>query len=503
MKRLLFIILTIEMLFAINAQELTSGEAINSQIEQRGKHYYSIIVPSNKSIRVSLTDLDEDAHLYIKRGDSVAIRLTDCYSNNLRNQNEECILNNEDKESKYSILVYGMENSSYKIEANIEKLEYIPSLVLGKTVSGEIKKGEFKPYKIKVKKGDVLKTTLFSLTNDADLRVKIGRKAGPHIFDCKSINGGTKSEYCITNVKEDTTLYIQIDGYKSAKYKLNILKKTENTPITRGELDKMIANNEDVTNVNVSQIQNMSNLLSKNSEFNQDISNWDVSSVTNMANMFRSATSFNQPIGKWNVSSVTNMDSMFHSNPSFNQSISEWNVSAVTNMSRMFLFASEFNQPIDNWNVSAVTEMVVMFHGATNFNQPIGSWNVSAVEEMTGMFESAINFNQPIGNWDISSVFLIGTMFKDATKFNQPLENWNMSKVTHSYSMFKGATNFNQPLNKWNVSKVGRMDSMFEDAHSFNQPLNSWNVGSVYSMFHMFDNSGQQVLPYWYPKPLR
>ena len=44
--------------------------------------------------------------------------------------------------------------------------------------------------------------------------------------------------------------------------------------------------------------------------FNQPISDWNVSNVTDMSDMFRGAAAFNQPIGNWDVSNVTNMETM-------------------------------------------------------------------------------------------------------------------------------------------------------------------------------------------------
>ena len=66
------------------------------------------------------------------------------------------------------------------------------------------------------------------------------------------------------------------------------------------------------------------------------ISNWDVSNVTDMSNMFKEATSFNQPIGDWNVSKVTNMSNMYFNAKSFNQPIGDWDLSNVTDKSSMF-----------------------------------------------------------------------------------------------------------------------------------------------------------------------
>ena len=525
MKNLIWIILSMQLLFASTIETLNSGDTIQGSVNKMEKIYYKISVANKKDILVTLTQLESDIDLYVKTGSKPRIRSNDCYSSNGSTTNEECryTITKQGINSVY-ILVYGFTSSEYTLHVEIKEKEEIPILSLGKTIKGEVEKGESKSYKIKVNKGDTLRTSLFSLTDDADLRVKLGKKAGIHTFDCKSTNGSITSDYCISKITKNSILYIHVNGYKSAKYQLNVLKEQPNTPITKAELKKMIQNNEDVTQVNTSQISDMSKLFERNKEFNQNINNWDVSLVNNMKDMFRGASSFNQPldkwdvssvtnmdamfreassfnqaIGEWNVSSVTNMDSMFHSATNFNQPIGKWDVSSVTNMSRMFVFNPSFNQAIGDWNVSSVKEMIVMFHDAKSFNQPIGKWDVSSVEQMTAMFENASTFNQPLGDWDTGSVFLMGKMFNGASNFNQPIDKWNTSKVTHMYAMFSGATAFNQPLNTWNVSSVLRMDDMFKNAPNFNQNLNSWRLHQLAWTFHMFDNSGQQVLPVWYP----
>ncbi len=181
--------------------------------------------------------------------------------------------------------------------------------------------------------------------------------------------------------------------------------------ITKDELKKMIKNGEDVTQVDVSGIMDMSGLFDM--------------------------TSFNQPIGDWNVSNVVNMHRMFLQAEDFNQDISNWDVSNVTDMAQMFYGTKAFNQPIGNWDVSNVTNMLGMFAGARVFNQPIGDWNVSNVNGagMHEMFDNARAFNQPIGKWDVSNVTNMSTMFYSAEAFNQDISNWNVSNVS-GYSNF-------------------------------------------------------------------
>ncbi len=279
----------------------------------------------------------------------------------------------------------------------------------------------------------------------------------------------------------DTKLEVWLDKSRVDK-DFGLLKKStppNGKPITLEKLKEMIANGEDVTKVNTSEITDMSGLFAFNETFNQDISGWDVSKVTNMSAMFRGAKAFNQPIGNWDVSNVTNMGFMFQGAIVFNQSIGKWNVSNVIAMNAMFSETNTFNQPIGNWDVSKVRAMNAMFRDAIFFNQPIGSWNVSNVTVMNAIFSGAKVFNQPIGNWDVSKVVNMSSMFKEAKAFNQPLNNWNVSNVTDMEFMFSEADTFNQPLNNWDVSKVGLMTNMFFYMDNFNQDISMWNVDNV------------------------
>ena len=74
-----------------------------------------------------------------------------------------------------------------------------------------------------------------------------------------------------------------------------------------------------------------------------NISDWDVSQVTDMSNLFKDKATFNDDISAWNVSSVTNMGGMFRVATAFNQDIGSWDVSSVTNMVNMLYIATSFN----------------------------------------------------------------------------------------------------------------------------------------------------------------
>ena len=192
------------------------------------------------------------------------------------------------------------------------------------------------------------------------------------------------------------TIKASEDAVIDEEYELNGVKYKV---VDLSMLKLMVKNEEDITKVVTTKVEDMSTMFSNATTFDQDISNWDVKNVANMLEMFSGASSFNQNIGSWNVSNVNNMQEMFRGAASFNQDISSWDVSNVTDMGSMFSNAYSFNQNIGSWNVSNVANMYFMFFMAKSFNQDIGKWDVSNVTDMYSMFGSASSFKQNISSW--------------------------------------------------------------------------------------------------------
>ena len=80
--------------------------------------------------------------------------------------------------------------------------------------------------------------------------------------------------------------------------------------LTREELITLINTNQDVTNADVSEIEDFSYLCeaASNSDFNQNVSGWNVSSATNMKGMFKGCNKFEQNLDSWDVSNAMNTD---------------------------------------------------------------------------------------------------------------------------------------------------------------------------------------------------
>ena len=300
-----------------------------------------------------------------------------------------------------------------------------------------------------------------------------------------------------------------------------------NKPITRVELNRMIANGDDVTQVNTSKITDMSRLFYENTTFNQDISSWDTSNVTNMNEMFYKAHEFNQPIGSWNVSKVSNMSRMFYRSSIFNQDISSWDTSNVTNMNEMFYRAESFNQPIGSWNVSKVRNMSRMFAGkyityvhklySTPFNQDLSNWDVSNVQTMYRMFYGC-HINQDLSNWDVANVTSWKGIFEKILvrgkpwvkmdesnkpkKFLEDLASEELGEKENFYGNYsKPPTDLSKPITrarlvemitnqqdvtKVNTSKITDMSRLFYDRTKFNQDISEWDTSNVINMKEMF-----------------
>jgi surface protein len=108
----------------------------------------------------------------------------------------------------------------------------------------------------------------------------------------------------------------------------------------------------DLTNVDTSNVQDMSCMFLGAELFNQEIGGWDTSNIQDMNNMFGEAESFDQDIGRWDTSNVESMNGMFLNAQSFDQDISAWCVEQITQKPPLFDSGAGFegiNAKQPNW----------------------------------------------------------------------------------------------------------------------------------------------------------
>ena len=132
-------------------------------------------------------------------------------------------------------------------------------------------------------------------------------------------------------------------------------------------------------------VANIKKLLSKGET---DLNSIDTNSITDMSHLFKELNiPINIDISDWDVSNVENMEGMFYNYDIFNCDLSKWNVSKVKNMSCMFLNCKNFDCDLSNWDVSNVTNMAYMFANCPKFEgKVLKKWDVSKVKDMTVMF---------------------------------------------------------------------------------------------------------------------
>ena len=78
------------------------------------------------------------------------------------------------------------------------------------------------------------------------------------------------------------------------------------------------------------------------------------------------ATSFNQDISNWDVGNANNLSNMFTNNPDFNQNLSSWNVNSNANLQRMFKNAPSFDQVLNGYYwLTHVGNQYEIFNGSS------------------------------------------------------------------------------------------------------------------------------------------
>ncbi len=161
-------------------------------------------------------------------------------------------------------------------------------------------------------------------------------------------------------------------------------------------------NSLDLSRWNVSKVENMSFLFEGYKGQITGINNWDVSNVKIMRKTFYSTkTQSNIDLSNWNVSKVENMNRLFGYTSMNNQNLSNWNVSNVLDMENIFnKCAIASVGDLSNWNVSKVKNFSFAF-SQSEFTDVglIGNWNVSNAD-VTQMFgRSKLTNIGSISNW--------------------------------------------------------------------------------------------------------
>ncbi|EAF9239159.1 BspA family leucine-rich repeat surface protein [Listeria monocytogenes] len=125
----------------------------------------------------------------------------------------------------------------------------------------------------------------------------------------------------------------------------------------------------DLSNLDTSNVTNMSNMFAGSTATSLDVSNFDTSNVTNMSNMFAGSTATSLDVSNFDTSNVTDMSIMFEGSAATSLDVSNFDTSNVTNMARMFcrtVVTSLDLSSFDTSNVSMTSNGMYRMFYATN-----------------------------------------------------------------------------------------------------------------------------------------
>ena len=280
--------------------------------------------------------------------------------------------------------------------------------------------------------------------------------------------------------------------------------KVSATKISRfyynNHLDRYYRTINGLSDLNVSNVTNMSSLFAGSAYTQINLSKWNTSKVTNMADMFTNTIANSSNLNGLKTANVKNMNSMFWGSNLISSAVESFDTSKVTDMSRIFYGITISQLNLSKWNTSNVTDMSGMFAGA-KIDSIIGlaNFNTSRVTDMSYMFGS-IDFNGKnldLSKWNTSNVTNMSYMFYNVTINQLDLSSWNTSKVVDMSYMFSSIkANAIVGLKDFNTSKVTNMEGMFGVTNTIdgysrsteigNLDISSWNTSNVTNMSLMF-----------------
>ena len=158
----------------------------------------------------------------------------------------------------------------------------------------------------------------------------------------------------------------------------------------------------------------------------------NLTNVIDLSEAFKDAVALSdEDLSNWDVSDITNMTQIFYGCINFDGDVTSWDVGHTEDFSGMFAY-SDFNQDISGWNIGAFVSGSIstenMFLDNATFNQDLSSWDMSNVTNTNQMFRDAIAFDQDLSNWDISNIVSMADMFLDAkistSNYDNTLIGW-------------------------------------------------------------------------------
>ncbi|UQF22629.1 BspA family leucine-rich repeat surface protein [Vagococcus lutrae] len=250
----------------------------------------------------------------------------------------------------------------------------------------------------------------------------------------------------------------------------------------------------DFSDIDTSQVTNMSNMFNGSSGEECDLSSFDTSHVTNMSGMFKNCYSVRNPdLSHFDTRLVTDMSNMFNGCNRFltDLDLSSFDTHAVTDMSNMFNDCKVLiNLDLSSFDTSHVTNMSNMFNGCGRLTNPVLNIDTRAVTNMSGMFNGCSNLTNPdLSSFDTRHVTNMKMMFASCSKLsNLDISHFDTSHVTNMNMMFSGCSELsNLNVSHFDTRQVTIMSAMFVGCSKLkNLDLSSFDTRRVTVMNSLF-----------------
>jgi hypothetical protein len=240
MKKLIVLMLSMNMLFGA-VVELVSGVGVSDTVLEGEMKAYKISGTAGQSVESIMSELTDDADLYVKIGAEPTTTTFDCRSIHTATRDEDCTVDLVNDGDVY-IGVYGYKATDFNIKATAGAINNdVVTLTSGVSLNAEVAQGKTNYYKLSASNGETVEGLLSNLSADSDIYVKIGSKPTSSSYDCKSTNGGTTEDKCSVLLVGDAEVFIGVYGYRATTYSItgtksmvadNVIELTSDIAVT-------------------------------------------------------------------------------------------------------------------------------------------------------------------------------------------------------------------------------------------------------------------------------
>ena len=157
-----------------------------------------------------------------------------------------------------------------------------------------------------------------------------------------------------------------------------------------------------------------------------DLNCIDTSEITDMSYLFKNVRGINFDVSNWNVSNVENMSNIFSYCGNITDiDLSKWNVSNGMYFNLMFYKCENFKgNGLEKWSLDNAEYMSNMFEYCENFDCDVSNWKMSKAETIKYMFSYCVNFTgKGLNKWKLTP----------ETKINKALDHCNINKLPSWY----------------------------------------------------------------------